>query len=395
MESEADFEGETETPVGAGDVEEGKGPESAPEVGKEGEQTAVVEGEAGEVGEGAEGETGKITGTEEVAGEHVEGEHVEGEHVEGEHAEGEHAEGEHAVGEHIEGEQVEGEKVEGEHHEGETVEGEGVEGEHVEGEQVEGEAKEKAEGEELEGEGLEGEQKEGEEAEKSPEDELLPPPPEEVVEEDEYEPDPPPDPAAPYDFSDSKEALKAPFELRPDQLAEVEQLWEVYQNYTPAYADLDGYVTEKELIYMLKSLLVMTYTVEQLHELITYCCRPPHPKGHIFYDQFLKMVTIRQRDFPIEEEIRAALQFFDPEKQGLLDRENMREVLTKQGQKMVPKLVDNLIKEVDMSNDGTIGIEDIVGTMCIDLNEEDMQMLRNAVYPPKQVEAVESELDDF
>lgn len=349
MEDETTTEG-TESPIGAGDLEEGKlhedqekGETEGGETGEEGEKfEGAVEGEAVE-GEGGEG--GEI-GTEDLLGEHLEGEGLEGEHVEGEH-----------------------------------VEGEIVEGEHVEGEHVEGEEKVLGEGEELVGEGLEGEQVEGEEVEKVEEV------PEELVEEEQaYIEEPPPDPAAPYDFSDSKEALKAPFELRPDQLAEVEQLWEIYQNYTPAYADLDGFITEKELIYMLKCLLLMTYTVEQLQELISYCCRPPHPKGYIFYEQFLKMVTIRQRDFPIEEEIRSALQVFDPEKTGLMDREYIKEVLAKQGHKMPARQLDNLIKEVDMSNDGTIGIEDVVATMCIDLNKEDLQMLRAAVYPPTEGE---------
>lgn len=357
MESETDFGIESETPIGAGDVDEGKGPETtAGGTDQEGEG-----GEAGEAGEGTKaGGTGEAADTEEVGGEHVEGEHVDVEHTEDEH--------------------LEGEKLEGEHVEGDVVEGEATEGEHVEGEQVEGE-------------GLMGEELEG--TEKVPEDELLPPLPVEVVEEEEYEPEPPPDPAAPYDFSDSKEALKAPFELQPDQLAEVEQLWEVFQNYTPAYTDLDGYVTQKELVYMLKSLLIMTYTEEQLQELVAYCCRPPHKDGHIFYEQFLKMVTIRIRDFPVEEQIRSALQFYDPEKQGCLDREFMREVLTKQGHKMIPKLVDNLIKEVDLSNDGTIGLEDVVGTMCIDLDEDDMQLLRASVYPPKEAEGPNTEVNEF
>uniref|UniRef100_A0A2A4JI51 EF-hand domain-containing protein n=1 Tax=Heliothis virescens TaxID=7102 RepID=A0A2A4JI51_HELVI len=341
----------TEAPIATGDVDESKPPEDLEkgETGEVGENLEGVEGgEGGEAVEGEqEGETGEAAGTEEVDGEHVEGEGLEGEHVEGEF---------------VEGEGVEGEQLEGEH----------VEGEQVEGEHVEGEEKEKVEGEEDE-EGMTGEQVEGEELYV----------PEEVVEEEQqYVEEPPPDPAEPYDFSDSKEALKAPFSLRPDQLAEVEQLWEIYQNYTPAYADLDGFITEKELVYMLKSLLLMTYTIEQLQELVAYCCRPPHAKGHIFYDQFLKMVTIRQRDFPIEEEIRAALQFYDPEKTGIIDREYLKEILSKHGNKMGSRHLDNLIKEVDMSNDGTIGIEDVVGTMCIDLNKEDLQLLRAAVYPP-------------
>lgn len=205
-----------------------------------------------------------------------------------------------------------------------------------------------------------------------------------IVEEDVFIEEPPPDPTAPFDFSDSKEALKEPFELRPDQLAEVEQLWDVYQNYTPAYTDIDGYITEKELVYMLKSLLLMTYTPEQLEELIAYCVRPPHAEGHITFEQFLKMVTIRQRDFEIEDELRSSLQVFDPGRTGTIDREYFREVLAKQGHKMPQKQLDNLIKEVDMSNDGTIGIEDVVGTMCIDLNKEDLMMLRASVYPPDE-----------
>lgn len=212
-----------------------------------------------------------------------------------------------------------------------------------------------------------------------------PPEPEQLEEEEEgYVEEPPPDPTAPFDLSDSKEALKPPFELRPDQVAEVEQLWEVYQNYTPAYTDIDGYITEKELVYMLKSLLLMTHTPEQLQELIAFCVRPSHPQGHINYEQFLKMVTMRQRDFPVEDELRSALQVYDPGRTGLVDREYLKEVLAKQGHKMPQKQLDNLIKEVDIANDGTIGIEDVVGTMCIDLNKEDLLMLKASLYPPEE-----------
>lgn len=344
-----------------------------------GDQTEVTEGTEGETAEVAElveGETGETAETGEPGepGEAAVKEEVDGEHTEQEGA--------------LEGEQVEGEEVEGETA---VTEGEHVEGEHVEGEEKEKGEEEKVEGEEVEGEGLEGEQVEGEEVQKTEE----PAPEEQVEEEEQYVEEPPPDPAAPYDFSDSKEALKAPFELRPDQLAEVEQLWEMFQNHTPAYAELDGFITEKELVFLLKSLLIMTYTVEQLQELITYCCRPPNAEGHIFYEQFLKMVTIRQRDFPIEEEIRASLQVYDPEKTGLLDREYLRDTLTKQGSKMSAKMVDNLIKEVDISNDGTINLEDVVATMCIDLNKEDLQILRAAAYPKGPDDTEEKTLQEI
>ncbi|XP_050362664.1 uncharacterized protein LOC126781718 [Nymphalis io] len=215
-------------------------------------------------------------------------------------------------------------------------------------------------------------------------EEQKPPEMTEQVEEEEegYVEEPPPDPAAPLDFSESKELLKPQFELRPDQIAEVEQLWELYQNYTPAYTDIDGYITEKELVYMLKSLLLMTYTPEQLQELIAFCVKPSHPQGHINYDQFLKMVTLRQRDFSVEDELRSSLQVFDPGRTGSIDREYLKEVLAKQGHKMPQKQLDNLIKEVDISNDGTIGIEDVVGTMCIDLNKDDLLMLMASLNPP-------------
>lgn len=325
MEEETTTAEGTETPdTTAGDGDESKPPESeAGDPEKVGDEGIVDHEEIG--GEGAE----------EVGGEQMEGEHVDGEHADGEHAEGE-----------------EKEKVLGE--------GEEVMGEEMEGEQVEGEQKEEKE-----------EQKVVEE--------------EKVEEEEQYVEEPPPDPAAPFDFSDSKEALKEPFALRPDQVAEIEQLWELYQNYTPSYTDIDNYITEKELFYMLKALILMTVTPEQFQELIAYCVRPPHPDGHINFEQFQKMVTIRQRDFPIEDELRSALQVFDPERTGLMDREYLKEVLLKQGHKMPQKQLDNLIKEVDMSNDGTIGIEDVVGTMCIDLNKEDLQMLMASLNPPEDL----------
>ncbi|XP_061705967.1 uncharacterized protein LOC133516927 [Cydia pomonella] len=307
---------------------------------------------------------------EETAKEVVESEHVEGEHVEGHHGDGELVEGEQAEGEHIEGENVGGEHVEGEQ----------VEGEHVEGEEKD---KQLGEGEELSGEeipDLENIEAEQTEEEKPPEAVEEPP----VEEEEQYVEEPPPDPTAPYNLTDSQEALKPKFELRPDQLAEVEQLWEVYQNYTPAYSDLDNYITEKELVYMLKCLILFPVTPEQLQELIEFCVRPPHPEGHINFDQFVKIVTLRQRCINVEEELRSALKVFDRANTGEISRDELKEVLLKQGHKLPQKQLDNLIKEVDLSNDGTLGVEDIVGTMCIDLNPEDLIMLRNIVYPPTE-----------
>ncbi|XP_011568327.3 uncharacterized protein LOC105397985 [Plutella xylostella] len=204
---------------------------------------------------------------------------------------------------------------------------------------------------------------------------------EKVEEEQEVYVEVPIDPAEPYNFSDSQEALKAPFELRLDQLVELEQLWESFQNCTPAYSDIDGYITEKELVFMLKALLIMTYTPEQLQELINFCVRPPDPEGRITFEQFVKMVTMRQRDFPVEEEVRAALKVMDTEDIGVIDREFMREVLHKQGNKMGPKMVDKLIKEVDIAGDGTINVEDVVGTMVIDLNRDDILLLRQTLFP--------------
>lgn len=295
---------------------------------------------------------------------------TEGDAVDHEKVEGEEGE--------LKGEEMEGEHIEGEHMEGEQSEGETVEGEHVEGEDKE---RVIGEGEELMGEEMEGEHVEGEQVEGEEKKEEQQPVEEEVVEEEAFVEEPPPDPTAPFNFTDSTEALKDPFELRPDQLAEVEQLWELYQNYTPVYTDIDNYITEKELIYMLKALILMTVTPEQLQELIAFCVRPPHPQGHITFDQFVKMVTIRQRDFPVEDELRSALQVLDPDRTGSMDREQLKELLSTKGHKMPQKALDNLIKEVDMSNDGTIGVEDVVGTMCIDLNPEDIQMLRAAIYP--------------
>lgn len=194
------------------------------------------------------------------------------------------------------------------------------------------------------------------------------------------------DPAAPYGLTDSKEALKAPFELRPDQLEEVKELWDIYQDYTPAYTDLKDYVTEVEMVYMLKCLNLQTFTPEQMFELMEFCTRPPHSEHHVEYPHFLHMVTIRQRDMPIEEEIRLALGVLDKDNDAIIDREFFRETLAERGYKLNAKMLDAFVKEVDVSNDGTIGLEDVVGTICIDLNRDDIIMLQNQINPPEVID---------
>lgn len=194
------------------------------------------------------------------------------------------------------------------------------------------------------------------------------------------------DPAAPFALTDSKEALKAPFELRPEQLEEVKELWQIYQDYTPAYAELKDYVTEVEMVYMLKCLNLQTFTPEQMFELMEFCTRPPHPEHHVEFPHFLHMITIRQRDMPIEEELRLALEVLDSDHDGIIDREFFREVMAEHGFKMNAKMLDTFIKEVDVSNDGTIGVEDVVGTVCIDLNRDDIIMLQNQINPPAVID---------
>lgn len=229
------------------------------------------------------------------------------------------------------------------------------------------------------GEELMGEHEEVQKEEKEPENKIED---EEMLGEEEAYEEEVIDPAAPYGLTDSKEALKAPFELEPDQLEEVKQLWDLYQDYTPAYTNLKDYVTEVEMVYMLKCLNLHTYTPEQMFELMEFCTRPPHPEHHVEYPHFLHMVTIRQRDMPIEEEIRLALQVLDKDNDGIIDREFFREVLGERGFKMNAKMLDAFVKEVDVSNDGTIGLEDVVGTVCIDLNRDDIIMLQKQINPP-------------
>ncbi|KAJ2950489.1 hypothetical protein O0L34_g8733 [Tuta absoluta] len=228
---------------------------------------------------------------------------------------------------------------------------------------------------EMPDEGEEGEvgeiEVEGEDEKKIDEEELV----EEGIEEEEEV-----DPNAPYNLSDESEAKKAPFSLDEEQMTEIQEIWDSFQAYTPAYTDIDQYVTPKELVYMLKALNLHTHTPEQMMELIEFCVRPPHPDNHVNFEQFLWIVTIRQRDMPIEEEVRLALITFDPGNTGIIDREYLREILRDHGKKM--KTVDLFIREVDMSNDGLLGLEDIVGTICIDLNRDDIEQLLLKIYPP-------------
>ncbi|GBP03672.1 Calmodulin-like protein 1 [Eumeta japonica] len=286
---------------------------------------------------------------------------------------------------YVDNETKEAQHVEGEHNEPKSI-SEAESNVVFEGEQLEGE---QMEGEQLEGEQLEGEQfmEEQEVKEKVKIEE------EAVVEEDEIKSETliPLDPAAPLNLTDSKELLREPFELRPDQVVEIEQLWEVFQDYTPAYTDIQGYITEAELVYMLKALLLMTYTTEQMRELTEFCVRPPNPHGHISYEQFLNIVTLRQRDYAIEEELKNALKVLDPNNTGKIDRDYFRYVVGELGEKMLPKILNKFLAEVDLNNDGELGFEDIYGTMCNDLGQDDIERLKKALITPVKEEVEEEE----
>jgi len=65
-----------------------------------------------------------------------------------------------------------------------------------------------------------------------------------------------------------------------------------------------------------------------------------------------------------QEEIRESFNVFDRDGTGRISAAELRHVLTNIGEKLSEQEVDEMIREVDVDNDGQIAYEDMVRLMC-------------------------------
>ena len=86
--------------------------------------------------------------------------------------------------------------------------------------------------------------------------------------------------------------------------------------------------------------------------------------GAIDFAEFLELIADKMKTFgENEQSIRRAFRVLDRDSNGYITVRELKEVMTKLGEKLTTKEVEELVTEADSNGDGRIDIEEFVQMM--------------------------------
>eukprot|EP01120_Amphizonella_sp_Union-15-10_P007553 TRINITY_DN2558_c0_g1_i1.p1 TRINITY_DN2558_c0_g1~~TRINITY_DN2558_c0_g1_i1.p1 ORF type:complete len:157 (-),score=40.84 TRINITY_DN2558_c0_g1_i1:104-574(-) len=85
--------------------------------------------------------------------------------------------------------------------------------------------------------------------------------------------------------------------------------------------------------------------------------------GEISFPEFLKMMSRKQKDVQIENDIKAAFKIFDTDHNQFLNTKELQAAMEKLGEKVTPEQVQEMMKEADYDGDGQLSCEEFVRVM--------------------------------
>ena len=142
-----------------------------------------------------------------------------------------------------------------------------------------------------------------------------------------------------------------------DQLTK-EQITEFKEAFSVFDKNGDGTITTKELGTVLRN-LGQNPTESELQDMISEV--DVDGNGSIDFLEFLSWVLARKtNDTDADGELVEAFKIFDRDGNGLISAAELRHILTKLGEKLSDKEVDEMLKEADKDGDGHINYEEFV-----------------------------------
>ena len=86
--------------------------------------------------------------------------------------------------------------------------------------------------------------------------------------------------------------------------------------------------------------------------------------GSIDFEEFLDLIAGKMKTFgDTEKSIRKAFRVLDKDGDGFITVRELKDVMTKLGEKLTMKEVEELVNEADMNGDGRIDMEEFVQMM--------------------------------
>ena len=92
------------------------------------------------------------------------------------------------------------------------------------------------------------------------------------------------------------------------------------------------------------------------------CKKNPKDTGTINFDEFLTMMG-RKISANFEEEMKMAFTMFDKDKNGYIERDELKQMMSKLGEKLTDGEVDEMMKEADPDNDGRVNYNEFLAMM--------------------------------
>ncbi|EKG14522.1 Calcium-binding EF-hand [Macrophomina phaseolina MS6] len=119
--------------------------------------------------------------------------------------------------------------------------------------------------------------------------------------------------------------------------------------------DGDGSITSKELGEVMRS-LGQNPTEAELDDMINEV--DTDHTGSIDFQEFLVMMSMKNKHIDQEQEIREIFNVFDRDGSGTINSSELRHVMKAIGENLTDQEIDDLIKEADVDGNGTIDYDE-------------------------------------
>ena len=82
--------------------------------------------------------------------------------------------------------------------------------------------------------------------------------------------------------------------------------------------------------------------------------------GEVEFEEFVDVMLRKVKTHEAEEELREAFKIFDVDGNGFISARDLRQSMTKLGERLSNEEVDEMIREANFDNEGEINIEEFI-----------------------------------
>ena len=136
-----------------------------------------------------------------------------------------------------------------------------------------------------------------------------------------------------------------------------EEYKKVFESYSKGQ---EGNVNKQELANIFKAINIDA-SDEEIKEIIKKM--DLENKKEINYEEFLTIINQREKDVDEEEEVLKAFKVFDKEGNGLININELKDIMLSMGNNWSENEINEMFAEADIDMDGYLNYEDFVRTM--------------------------------